>query len=313
VVKPLTVFAMTEKGYAVVRWLLSRYPGLVDCVVGARDRTIAEDYHDEIADLCRHHSVRFRNRSEAYSIRTEYALAVSWRWLIQAGTSRLVVFHDSLLPSYRGFNPLVTALLNGDEEIGVTALHASAEYDRGDIIAQSASAVTYPIKIRDAIKLVVGNYEALADNLGRALSGGQELPATPQDEAQASYSLWRDEEDYFIDWTSSAAEIRRFVDAVGFPYKGAAAGLEGKVVRILDAEALDDVPIANRTAGKVIFVRDSKPVVVCGHGLLKINELTEDVTGASLLPLQRFRLRFKGTREMSPAQPTPVAQPRQAA
>jgi methionyl-tRNA formyltransferase len=306
-VKQLTVFAMTEKGYAVVRLLLSRYPGLVAAVVASRDRGIAKDYYDEIAELCRTDNIQFHDRTDGFSIRSDYALAVAWQWLIDAGSARLIVFHDSLLPRYRGFNPLVTALINGDKEIGVTALYATAEYDRGDIIAQSSSVISYPIRIQEAFKIVIGNYETLAADIAGALTRGDEPNAKPQDEANSSYSLWRDEEDYFVDWSHSASDIKRFIDAVGYPYKGAAATLEGRVVRIRDAEALDDVRIANRTPGKVIFLKDAKPVVVCGQGLLRTTELVDDETGASLLPLSRFRIRFGGKAER--AAPADAAKP----
>ena len=292
--KQLTVFAMTEKGYAVVRLLLSCHPGLVAAVVASRDKNIAEDYFDEIAGLCRENNIRFWERSDAFSVQTDYVIAVAWRWLINVSPARLIVFHDSLLPRYRGFNPLVTALINGDKEIGVTALYATVEYDRGDVIAQSSSVISYPLQIREAIKVVIGNYETLAAQIAGSLAQGAEPMAKPQDEANASYSLWRDEEDYFVDWSCSAIDIQRFVDAVGYPYKGAAATLDGKVVRIRKAQVQDDVRIVNRTAGKVVFLSDSKPVVVCGQGLLRLTELIDDETGASLLPLSRFRIRFKG-------------------
>lgn len=293
----LTIFAMTEKGYAVVRLILSRYPGLVAAVIASRDGDVEDDHFDKIAELCRSNDIRFHDRSDDDSIRTDYVLAVAWRWLINSGSARLIVFHDSLLPRYRGFNPLVTALISGDREIGVTALYATSEYDRGDIIAQSSSPISYPIRIQEAIKIVTSNYEALAAHIGESLSRGHEPTAHPQGVADASYSLWRDDEDYFVDWASPAANIKRFVDAVGHPYKGAAATLKGKVVRIREAEAIDDVSIVNRTAGKVIFTNDSKPVVVCGQGLLMITDLVDGKTGKSLLPLSRFRSRFKGSVE----------------
>ena len=285
---------MTEKGYAVVLLLLSRYPGLVKRVVASRDTHMAKDHFDEIVELCRIHNVLFHDRTEGFSMRTDYILAVAWRWLIDAGSARLIVFHDSLLPRYRGFNPLVTALINGDREIGVTALYASAEYDRGDIIAQSSSVISYPIRLQAAIKTVIGHYEVLANGLAASLIRGDEPTARPQNEENSSYSLWRDEEDYFVDWSQPAGHIKRFIDAVGYPYRGAAAILEDRLVRVRDAEVLPDVSIANPTPGKVIFLKDTKPVVVCGQGLLKIVELVDDETGASVLPLSRFRVRFKG-------------------
>jgi methionyl-tRNA formyltransferase len=296
-VKTLTLFGMTEKGHAVVRLLLSRYPGFVKAVVASRDTSMAKDYFVEIAGLCRSHNVQFCDRTDGCPIQTDYILAVSWRWLINAGSARLIVLHDSLLPRYRGFNPLVTALINGDKEIGVTALFAAAQYDCGDIIAQASSIISYPIRIQDAIQAVIGHYECLAAGVAESLVRGDEPKARPQNEANATYSLWRDEEDYFVDWSQSAADIKRFIDAVGHPYRGAAAMLDGRLVRIHDAEVLEDVCIANRTAGKVIFFKDARPVAVCGRGLLKINALIDGETGASLLPLSRFRIRFKGRAE----------------
>jgi len=188
-------------------------------VVAARDTAMAQDYFDQIAELCRINNIRFCDRNTGFSIQTDYALAVAWRWLIDASPARLIVLHDSLLPRYRGFNPLVTALIKGDAEIGVTALYATAEYDLGDIIAQSSSAISYPIRIQEAIKTVVGHYEALVTNIAGILMRGEEPMAKPQDEADASYSLWRDDEDYFVDWSHSAIEIKRFINAVGYPYK----------------------------------------------------------------------------------------------
>jgi methionyl-tRNA formyltransferase len=112
-----------------------------------------------------------------------------------------------------------------------------------------------------------------------------------QDESKATYSLWRDEADYRIDWTKQATMIRRFIDAVGFPFKGASCVVDGKVLRIAEAEEIADVIIENRDAGKVIFIQDGKPVVVCGQGLLKIHGLYDEL-GNSMLPFARFRSRF---------------------
>lgn len=284
---------MTEKCYAVLSVLLDRHPGIVETVVVSRDAGIAKDYHEEIIDLCLRHGIRVHDRTESYAIRTKYAVAISWRWLITLDAARLIVFHDSILPRYRGFNPLPTALINGDTEIGVTALYATEEYDRGAIIAQSTSRISYPMRIKEAIEIITKNYQDLAIQVGDTIAKGIEPYATPQNEADASYSLWRDEEDYFLDWSAAASYIKRFVDAVGYPYHGAAAIMGGKNVRILDATVIDDVHVANRTPGKVIFMRDSKPVVVCGQGLLKIDTIVDDA-GRSLLPLHGFRIRFKG-------------------
>ena len=67
--------------------------------------------------------------------------------------------------------------------------------------------------------------------------------------------------------------------------------VESGPARILEVERLPDLAIENRCPGKVLFLRDGRPVVVCGSGLLKVTWL-EDDSGASLLPLGRLRVRF---------------------
>jgi methionyl-tRNA formyltransferase len=290
----LTLFAMMDKGYEVANLLLSRYPAVVEAVVGAQDKNVVSDRYEDIQEICKKNNTAFFERSSEFSIKTKYSLAVSWRWMIDAHDTKLIVLHDSLLPRYRGFNPLVSALLNRDETIGVTALYATGEFDRGEVIAQSESRISYPIQIQEAINTVVENYKELAVFIADALTSGKQMPSTPQDESKATFSLWRDDEDYLIPWSESADYVKRFIDTVGFPYRGAASIVDGTMVRIFQAEIVEDVTIENRTPGKVIFMKDSFPVVVCGRGLLMIKEAMDAGTAKSILPLSRFRVRFKG-------------------
>jgi len=93
---------------------------------------------------------------------------------------------------------------------------------------------------------------------------------TPQNETEVTYWLWRDEEDYRIDWSSDAAQIQRFIDSVGNPYKGASAFMGEHTVRILDAVVEPDIQIEVRQSGKIVFMREGSPIVVCGRGLLRV-------------------------------------------
>jgi methionyl-tRNA formyltransferase len=290
--KQITLFLMTRKGYKVLETLGRDFRELIDYVVTQRDKSVQDDYYAEIRRLCEQLNIPCYDRHETYQITSKYALVVSWRWLINLNATTPIIFHDSLLPKYRGFNPLVSYLIKGERKIGVTALFAADMYDRGDIIGQAVSEISYPKKIVDAIEIVANDYAKLAGQITGEIQRGASIVGKPQCEAEATYSLWRDEEDYRINWHLSAPEIRRFVDAVGFPYKGASTLVNGKPARVFDVEELDDVIVENRTPGKVIFIKDSLPVVVCGQGLVKITTLTDE-TGESLLPLRNMRSRFK--------------------
>ncbi|GAC1605422.1 MAG: methionyl-tRNA formyltransferase [Hymenobacter sp.] len=288
----LTLFLMTEKGYRVLQHIVAQLDtSVVALVVGAPDPSLAQDFFSEIQELCARANIPFQRRDTPRAVPTAYALAVSWRWLIaDAGT--LIVLHDSLLPRYRGFAPLASCLINGEPTIGVTALYATDEFDQGPILGQAARPVQYPLCIADAIQLAVECYLELINQLWPGLQEGQLPPGTPQHEAAATYSLWRDEQDYRIDWRADSATIRRFVDALGWPYQGASTLLNGQLHRVLAAEAEPDVRIENRTPGKVLLVRAGQPVVVCGTGLLRLTALRTS-EGIGALPLPQFRSRFE--------------------
>ena len=176
----------------------------------------------------------------------------------------------------------------------MSAIFGACEFDTGDIIAQSTSTISYPITIAQAICQVNRNYLECAEVVLRTLRDGGALESSPQDESTASYSVWRDELDYTIDWSKPAAEIRRLIDAVGYPYKGAATSFDGKLIRIISVDESPDVIVENRHVGKVLFVQDGKPVVICGQGMLLIKEAVIDEGGrlVPLFPLSKFRIRF---------------------
>lgn len=290
--KPVTLFLMTKKGYALLLDIVDSYGHLLEEIVVGSDAALDRDYSEEIVALCEQRHISWRSHTLGHEIKTEYAMAVSWRWLIAHPESRLIVFHDSLLPKYRGFNPLVSSLINGDRRIGVTALLGAKQYDAGAILAQSVTEICYPITVAGAIDALRANYCAAATRVLALIERGETLCGVPQDEALASYSLWRDEQDYRVPWARSSEWIARFVDALGSPYKGAATLVDGVSARIRAAKALPDVDIENRVPGKVIWMDGDSPVIVCGAGLLQVLSLVEDKSGASMLPLARFRTRF---------------------
>jgi methionyl-tRNA formyltransferase len=289
----LTFFLMSYKGYSALKSFISEFgTEAIDIVVTSKDPNVQNDYYEDIIELCKNNQVKFFDRRDKYELKSEYAYAISWRWFINSAKTTLIVFHDSLLPKYRGFAPLTTALINGENEVGVTAFYASAEYDKGNIIAQISVKIEYPIKINNAINLVSGCYIDLIKSITKDIISSKPVSSTIQDEDAATYSLWLDEKDYAINWAKDAEYIKRFIDSTGYPFKGAMTNIEDKKVRILDAEIIKDVNIPARHYGKVIFVNQEKPVVVCGKGLLQINEII-DKENQSLLPLKNFRTRFE--------------------
>jgi len=225
--------------------------------------------------------------------RSSLVIAVGWKWLEDASHSNIMVFHDSLLPKYRGHNPLVTALINGDAQIGVTAFWADQDIDTGPIVYQKSIDFSYPIAIKEAIKLIGGLYVEIIEQIIEDFAKKQIPKGVTQSEDGACYSLWRNEEDYFINWGKSADYIERHINASSSPYGYTKSLLDSKVVMIKSGQVVRDIVVANRIPGKVIRINDNKcPVVVCGEGLIELTDVCDDA-GNSLIPFKKLRSQFK--------------------
>lgn len=290
----VVLYLMGEKGAYTLSELLREYgPGIIEYAVVGSDKNVINDFSGEIRDRCSSESIRVFDRKDMLPEFDGYAFAIGWRWLISANENRLIVFHDSLLPKYRGFAPLVNMLINGEKEIGVTALYAAEEYDAGEIISQKSIAVEYPVKIEDAIHKIRVLYAENAIKIVGMILNGMRPPSTAQCQDSVTFSPWRDILDYNICWSWDAAKVARMIDAVGYPYAGACTSLDGKRVYIDEATAHMDINVeaASDHLGKLIFIRDGKPFVVCGKGTLEIIDgHYED--GTQLLPIDKFRSRF---------------------
>lgn len=210
------MYVMNKKGLEVLTSLikndLSKY---IKYVIGAKDKNVINDYYSEIKHLCEVCKIDFYDKNEKKQLLiVDYRIAIGWRWLIK-DSKNLIILHDSLLPKYRGFSPLVNSLINGEKKIGVTALFADKEYDKGDVIQQEFAEITYPIKISKAIDIISKLYSKitceLIDKVQTAI-----IKASKQNERDASYSLWRDNDDYFINWNWGSDYIERFVDSLGY-------------------------------------------------------------------------------------------------
>ena len=283
---------MSYKGLSVLKAYLKEFlPETIDCVVAAQDKNVEEDYYEQIKEVCLKNRIQFYNKNEKYKINSEYSFSISWKWILKTG-SKLIVCHDSLLPKYRGFAPIVNALINGEEKIGTTALFAKEAYDRGEIIMQNELFLKYPITIKQVVEIISDCYINMVLSISRKILAGMPISSYAQDESKASYSLWRNEEDYKINWDRDSSYIKRFIDSVGFPYKGAKSKVGDHFVRILEANIMDDVDIVNRHPGKVIFLLHGCPVVVCGKGLLKITKMVDAISGKDLLPINQLRIKF---------------------
>jgi methionyl-tRNA formyltransferase len=259
------------------------------------DHAYEKIWDDSVADLATAHSVPvlLRDRPDDQELLTalkeadpDIIVANNWRtWIppqiYTAPRYGTLNVHDSLLPSYAGFSPLIWALINGEPEVGVTAHLMDAELDAGDIVLQRAIPVGPADTTTDLFHRTVDLIGPIVtDSLALIASGRTDW--TPQDRSKASFFHKRSVEDSRIDWTWSAEELERLVRALSDPYPNAFTHYRGERIRIVSAAVSEGR--YGGTPGR-IFIREGDGVVIVAgadarrgrsHGLLVKRIRTED-------------------------------------
>ena len=172
--------------------------------------------------------------------------------------------HASLLPKYRGGAPIHYALINGDEEAGVTIMEMVKEMDAGDMIA----ARSLPILDEDNVgtlfeKLAVLGRDLLLDTLPAYLAG--EIKPSPQDPSLVTFSPNILPEEEVLDWTKTNRQVFNQIRGMN-PWPVAHTLLNGQRFKVYEAELYE----GNGNPGEVIALTNKELVVAAGEGALSL-------------------------------------------
>jgi methionyl-tRNA formyltransferase len=160
--------------------------------------------------------------------------------------------HFSLLPKYRGADPIRAAILNGDKTTGVTIIKITPGLDDGPILtwAEIETGRMNAIELRE--KLSELNCALLPETIGIYLQGGLELVG--QDDAKVSHTHKLKKEDGIIDPDKSPETLANEVLAyVGWPKSTIESS--GKSYIIIEAEVSEEnIPKAElKAVGKELY------------------------------------------------------------
>lgn len=108
-------------------------------------------------------------------------------WLINLPKHQTLNLHPSLLPKLRGASPIRSAILNDQQETGVTIMLLDAELDHGPILAQKPVPLpTWPIKGRELDQvLATAGGELLSQTIPAWAAG--EITPQAQNHTQATF------------------------------------------------------------------------------------------------------------------------------
>jgi methionyl-tRNA formyltransferase len=171
--------------------------------------------------------------------------------------------HASLLPHYRGAEPVAAALLAGEKETGITVMLMDEGMDTGPILAQRAIPVACDdTRLSLTQKLAHLGAELLLEVLPRWLRG--ETIPQPQDEAMASYAPLLRKEDGEIEWNRPAVVLERMVRAFT-PWPGTYTQWQGNRLKVLRARAARSW---QGVVGEVVVTPEGVAVITCDGSLL---------------------------------------------
>lgn len=181
--------------------------------------------------------------------------------------------HSSLLPKYRGAAPINWAILNGEDETGVTIMYMAEGLDTGDILAQRPTPIDINENAAELFSRLADLGAELLIEVLEQLDQGT-AAAVPQDDNLSCYAPMLSKELSPMDWAKTARQLHDQVRGL-YPWPAATAILDTvrcKIVRTgLPGEHSGQAP------GTVLQADKRGLRINCGDGeVLEILELQPD-------------------------------------
>ena len=194
-----------------------------------------------------------------------------------------VNIHGSLLPKLRGVAPIQRAVIDGEEETGVTSMLMDVGLDTGDMLIKESVKI-FPDETAGELfdRLSTLGTEVLFKTLEKIEDGT--ITREKQDNACSTYAAMLSKEESVIDWNLSAISVHNKVRGMN-PWPVAVTMFKGKKLKIFKTKVCEE----NGAPGKVISV--NPPIVACGKGSVELLEV--QLEGKKMMSAADF---FRGQR-----------------
>ncbi len=186
----------------------------------------------------------------------------------------IVNSHFSLLPQWRGADPITFSILSGQSKTGVSLMLLVEAMDEGPLLAVGEYDLTADITTPKLSEDLVGlSYALLKDTLPKYLRG--EVKSAPQEKvaeivgysSEPSYSRKLSKEDSILDWQKPAAQLEREIRGyLDWPKSRTMLGSHAVIITQAHAADGDGIP------GEV-WLQDKHLGIYTQRGILMIDAL----------------------------------------
>ncbi len=183
--------------------------------------------------------------------------------------------HASLLPKYRGANPIQRALINGETKTGICTMITEEGLDCGDVCLRQEIDIPLEMNFEDLFNIISTSSPQLIE---KTLLGLQDKSIIPekQDDTKATTAPKFLKEEAKINWNKPAAEIHNLVRGI---YKAPSAYTlyNGKILKIMETMPLDNnCPLM---AGEVVNITKDGLEISTSKGTLLIKKVKPEGKG----------------------------------
>lgn len=181
--------------------------------------------------------------------------------------------HASLLPRYRGANPIQRAIINGDKETGICTMITELGLDCGDVCMREKIEIPNDMTCVDLFEKISDISPAL---LEKTLVGLVEKTIIPEKQCETGVCMANKltKEETKIDWTKPAEEIHNLVRGI-YKFPSAYFMHNDKVIKVLETRVIED----NGVCGEFVKVTKEGIEVGCGKDCLLLIKIKPEGKG----------------------------------
>ena len=172
--------------------------------------------------------------------------------------------HASLLPKYRGANPIQRAIINGDSETGICTMITELGLDCGDVCLKKVIPLSDSTNCEELFNIISEDSPQLIE---KTLIGLVDKTIIPQPQCEEGVcmanKLTKDET--IIDWNKPANDIHNLVRGI-YKFPSAHFVYNDKIIKVMKTR----VEQASGTPGSILEVCKDGVKVACGKNSLMI-------------------------------------------
>lgn len=181
--------------------------------------------------------------------------------------------HASLLPKYRGANPIQRAIINGDKETGICTMITELGLDCGDVCLKQVIPIPETMNCEELFEKISVLSPELLEKTLRGLVEGSIKPI-PQCEDGVCMANKLTKEETAIDWLKSAREIHNLVRGI-YKFPSAHFMYNGKLIKVLQTKVVD----GNGKPGEFVEITKEGVKVACGKDCLLLERIKPEGKG----------------------------------